>query len=124
MRIPALTLIVACTAVAVSIPAAAEASRSCGALTVRGGVITLTATSIRTYNHLSCARGRQVVRAYFRRQLSDFDGCTVPAKNPPFDGCAVLSYTCTTKGNRSLAGRCEGPEDRVVRFNERDASAG
>jgi hypothetical protein len=104
-------------------PDVAQAARACGALTVRGGPITLTATRITAYSSVTCTRARQVVRAYFRRQLRDFEGCAVPAKNPPYDGCAVPSYTCTTKGQRSLTGRCHGPNDRVVRFRERDATS-
>jgi hypothetical protein len=123
MRV-AVAALAAALAIVVALPASVGASQSCGALTVRGGSVTISATFITTYNHLSCKRGRQVVRAYFRKQLSDFEGCAVPAKNEPYDGCAVLSYSCVTKGQKSLKGRCEGPDERVVRFNEQDKSTG
>jgi hypothetical protein len=116
-------VLVACAAAAAACALApgVAAARSCGgSVTVGAGEIVLTATSINVFAGVTCSRGRQVVRAYFRRQLHDLEGCAGPAKNPPFDGCRVFGYTCRSLGTRTSKARCDGPGGRVVRFRERD----
>jgi len=99
-------VLVACVAAgaACALAPGVAAARSCGgSLMVGAGEIVLTATSINVFGGVTCSRGRQVVRAYFRCQLRDLEGCAAPARTRRF-AAAGCSATRAIPGDSYVQG--------------------